>query len=104
VSGNNDARAPLARLRGEFIEDADQQRRLFKDVDEMQAMINTALAFFRDDARLEQATQLDLAELLQPLIDDYRDQAIDITFHGPRARWRLDRLWRAGSPQDHRGS
>eukprot|EP01132_Coremiostelium_polycephalum_P023773 gene23773-28388_t len=82
---SHDLRAPLTRLRlrGEFIEDADQQHRLFRDVDEMQAMINTALEFFRDDARLEQATQLDLAELLQTLIDDYRDQSIDIGFNGP---------------------
>ncbi|ONH57577.1 Signal transduction histidine kinase [Pseudomonas cedrina] len=82
---SHDLRAPLTRLRlrGEFIEDTDQQQRLFRDVDEMQAMINTALEFFRDDARLEQATQLDLAELLQTLIDDYRDQAIDVTFNGP---------------------
>ncbi|PHN31440.1 cell wall metabolism sensor histidine kinase WalK [Pseudomonas sp. ICMP 460] len=82
---SHDLRAPLTRLRlrGEFIEDVDQQQKLFRDVDEMQAMINTALAFFRDDARLEQATQLDLAELLQTLIDDYRDQAIDISFRGP---------------------
>jgi len=82
---SHDLRAPLTRLRlrGEFIEDADQQQKLFRDVDEMQAMINTALEFFRDDARLEQATQLDLAELLQTLIDDYRDQAIDLTFRGP---------------------
>lgn len=82
---SHDLRAPLTRLRlrGEFIEDADQQQKLFRDVDEMQAMINTALEFFRDDARLEQATQLDLAELLQTLIDDYRDQAIELTFCGP---------------------
>ena len=82
---SHDLRAPLTRLRlrGEFIEDTDQQQRLFRDVDEMQAMINTALEFFRDDARLEQATQLDLAELLQTLIDDYRDQGIDLTFRGP---------------------
>ncbi|WP_347906269.1 ATP-binding protein [Pseudomonas purpurea] len=82
---SHDLRTPLTRmrLRGEFIEDADQQQRLFRDVDEMQAMINSALEFFRDDARLEQATQFDLAELLQTLIDDYRDQSIDITFSGP---------------------
>ncbi len=82
---SHDLRAPLTRLRlrGEFIEDVDQQQKLFRDVDEMQAMINTALEFFRDDARLEQATQLDLAELLQTLIDDYRDQDIDLTFRGP---------------------
>ena len=82
---SHDLRAPLTRLRlrGEFIEDSDQQQKLFRDVDEMQAMINTALEFFRDDARLEQATQLDLAQLLQTLVDDYRDQSIDITFSGP---------------------
>ncbi|SDV04050.1 sensor histidine kinase [Pseudomonas mucidolens] len=82
---SHDLRAPLTRLRlrGEFIEDSDQQQKLFRDVDEMQGMINSALAFFRDDARLEQATQLDLAELLQTLVDDYRDQSVDITFSGP---------------------
>ncbi|TBN49453.1 ATP-binding protein [Pseudomonas sp. BGI-2] len=82
---SHDLRAPLTRmrLRGEFIEDSEQQQRLFRDVDEMQAMINSALEFFRDDARLEPATQFDLAELLQTLLDDYRDQGVDIAFSGP---------------------
>jgi signal transduction histidine kinase len=82
---SHDLRAPLTRmrLRGEFIEDGEQQQRLFRDVDEMQAMINSALEFFRDDARLEPATQFDLAELLQTLLDDYRDQGVDIAFSGP---------------------
>ncbi|MDQ3203099.1 MAG: ATP-binding protein [Pseudomonadota bacterium] len=82
---SHDLRAPLTRmrLRGEFIEDAAQQQRLFSDVDEMQAMINSALDFFRDDARLEPATHFDLAELLQTLLDDYRDQGADIAFEGP---------------------
>jgi signal transduction histidine kinase len=82
---SHDLRAPLTRmrLRGEFIEDAGQQQRLFSDVDEMQAMINSALDFFRDDARLEPATHFDLAELLQTLLDDYRDQGADIAFEGP---------------------
>jgi len=82
---SHDLRAPLTRmrLRGEFIEDSEQQQRLFRDVDEMQAMINSALEFFRDDARLEPATQFDLAELLHTLLDDYRDQQVDIAFKGP---------------------
>jgi signal transduction histidine kinase len=73
---SHDLRAPLTRmrLRGEFIEDAEQQQRLFRDVDEMQAMINSALELFRDDAWLEPATHFDLAELLQTLLGDYRDQ------------------------------
>ncbi|WP_122220824.1 ATP-binding protein [Pseudomonas syringae group genomosp. 3] len=91
---SHDLRAPLTRmrLRGEFVEDPEQQRKLFNDVDEMQLMINAALEFFRDDARLEQSTVFDLAELLKTLIDDYRDQGIDITFTGP------DRLVFSGHP------
>jgi len=85
---SHDLRTPLTRmrLRGEFIEDEEQQQRLFRDVDEMQAMINSALEFFRDDARLEEATSFDLAELLQTLVDDYRDQGIEVDFLGP-SRW-----------------
>lgn len=83
---SHDLRAPLTRmrLRGEFIDDTEQQQRLFRDVDEMQDMINSALEFFRDDARLEPATSFDLAELLQTLLDDYRDQGVDIGFAGPQ--------------------
>ena len=82
---SHDLRTPLTRmrLRGEFIDDPEQQQRLFRDVDEMQAMINSSLEFFRDDARLEPATAFDLAELLQTLIDDFRDQSIDIAYSGP---------------------
>ncbi|MDY7559405.1 ATP-binding protein [Pseudomonas sp. 10B1] len=82
---SHDLRAPLTRmrLRGEFIEDEEQQRKLFRDVDEMQSMITSALEFFRDDARLETATAFDLSELIQTLIDDYRDQGVTVDFSGP---------------------
>jgi signal transduction histidine kinase len=83
---SHDLRAPLTRmrLRGEFIDDAEQQQKLFRDVDEMQDMISAALSFFRDDARLEQATPFDLSELLLTLVDDYRDQGVVVDFAGPR--------------------
>lgn len=79
---SHDLRAPLTRmrLRGEFIEDAEQQSRLFRDVDEMQAMINSALEFFRDDARLEHATAFDLAELLHTIVDDIKDAGTEVAF------------------------
>ncbi|WP_420232644.1 sensor histidine kinase [Pseudomonas sp. ABY48] len=81
---SHDLRAPLTRmrLRGEFIEDAEQQSRLFRDVDEMQAMVNSALEFFRDDARLEHATAFDLAELLHTIVDDLKDAGTEIGFEG----------------------
>ncbi|MCQ6255496.1 ATP-binding protein [Pseudomonas sp. Q11] len=81
---SHDLRAPLTRmrLRGEFIDDAEQQSRLFRDVDEMQAMVNCALEFFRDEARLEHATAFDLAELLHTVVDDFKDAGTEVSFEG----------------------
>lgn len=92
---SHDLRAPLTRmrLRGEFIEDPEQQWKLFRDVDEMDLMINSALEFFRDEARLEQTTPFDLAELLLTLIDDFRDQGVTVDYEGPH------RLVFSGRPQ-----
>ncbi|QHG64399.1 ATP-binding protein [Pseudomonas putida] len=83
---SHDLRAPLTRmrLRGEFIEDAELQAKLFKDVDEMQAMVDAALEFFRDDARLEQTTPFDLAEMLQTVVDDFKDAGIKVALDAPR--------------------
>ncbi|PVZ43690.1 ATP-binding protein [Pseudomonas sp. CC120222-01a] len=83
---SHDLRAPLTRmrLRGEFIEDGELQAKLFKDVDEMQAMVDAALEFFRDDARLEQTTAFDLAEMLQTVVDDFKDAGIKVALDTPR--------------------
>jgi signal transduction histidine kinase len=71
------------RLRGELIEDAEQQQRLFRDVDEMQSMVDGALAFFRDDAVAEATTTFDLANVLMTLVNDYADQQVEIPYEGP---------------------
>lgn len=85
ASISHDLRAPLTRmrLRSEFMEDLDHQRKLIRDVDEMQSMINAALAFFREDTQREASTAFDLSELLHTIVDDYRDQDIAIDFDGP---------------------
>ncbi|MDB6157176.1 MAG: integral rane sensor signal transduction histidine kinase [Gammaproteobacteria bacterium] len=82
---SHDLRTPLTRmrLRGELIEDADQQARLFRDVDEMQTMVDGALAFFRDDAVSEPTTTFDLANVLTTITNDYADQKIKIRYEGP---------------------
>nr|WP_218583280.1 ATP-binding protein [Pseudomonas atagonensis] len=82
---SHDLRAPLTRmrLRSEFMEDLDHQHKLIRDVEEMQSMINAALAFFREDTHREQSTAFDLSELLQTIVDDYRDQHIAVDFNGP---------------------
>ncbi len=82
---SHDLRTPLTRirLRGELIEDREQQQRLFRDVDEMQAMVDGALAFFRDDAIAEETTLFDLTELISTVVNDYADQGIPLAYEGP---------------------
>jgi signal transduction histidine kinase len=82
---SHDLRTPLTRmrLRGEFIADREQQSRLFRDVDEMQNMVDGALAFFRDDATAEDPTSVDLPRVLITIANDYADQDIEIGYAGP---------------------
>jgi signal transduction histidine kinase len=49
----------------------------------MQAMIDGALAFFRDDAVSEETTNFDLPGILHTIANDYADQNIAIGYSGP---------------------
>jgi signal transduction histidine kinase len=82
---SHDLRTPLTRirLRGEFIQDPVQQERLFRDVDELQQMVDGALAFFRGDAQEEKVTSLDLPSIVQTIIDDFADQGVAVQYLGP---------------------
>ncbi len=62
--------------------DRAQQKRLFRDVDEMQAMVDAALAFPRDNAAKEATTSLDLPELLRTIADDHADGGTKVAFTG----------------------
>jgi signal transduction histidine kinase len=81
---SHDLRTPLTkiRLRGEFVEDEEQRARLFRDVDDMQAMIESALAFFRDDFQGEETTTFDFPDMLRTIADDYSDQGFEIAYDG----------------------
>jgi len=82
---SHDLRTPLTRirLRGEFIQDPVQQERLFHDVDELQQMVDGALAFFRGDAQEEKITSLDLPSMVLTIIDDFADQDVIVQYRGP---------------------
>jgi signal transduction histidine kinase len=82
---SHDLRTPLTRvrLRGEYIEDPEQQQRLFRDVDDMQKMIDGALAFFRDDAAEEPMTVFDLPQVLLTIVNNYADQGVEVLYTGP---------------------
>jgi signal transduction histidine kinase len=78
---SHDLRTPLTRLRlrSELLHDTSLGRQMTGDVDEMSAMVNAALALVRDEfADDEAATLVDLAALVQVVIDDYSDRDIQI--------------------------
>lgn len=86
---SHDLRTPITRLRlrAEFMDDEEQQRRMLADLREMEAMITSTLAFARDDAAAEPATPLDLASLARTILDEATDAnpelADSITYAGP---------------------
>lgn len=82
---SHDLRTPLTRLRlrAEFVEDPEQQRKMLDDLDAMQAMIESTLAFARDDARKEARVPIDLADLLQSLCEAQSDAGHEALYDGP---------------------
>jgi hypothetical protein len=82
---SHDLRTPLTRirLRGELIEDEVQQARLFLDVNELQTMVDGALAFIRGNADEEAVASFDFPGVLQTIANDYADQDIEIAYEGP---------------------
>ncbi len=85
----HDLRTPITRLklRAEWMEDEEQQRKMLGDLDELEGMVAATLAFGRDDATAEAPTPLDLAELLRTVLDEaadaHPDVAEQIDFKGP---------------------
>lgn len=85
VAISHDLRTPLTkiRLRAEFIDDEDQRARLFRDVADLEAMADSALAFFKDDYREEEITAFDFPGVLRTIVDDYSDRGAPVAYNGP---------------------
>lgn len=77
---SHDLRTPITRLklRAEFVEDEDQRCRMLADLDEMEVMISSTLAFARDDAETEARGPVDLAAMLAELSGD-----MGMVYRGP---------------------
>jgi signal transduction histidine kinase len=84
---SHDLRTMLTRLRlrSELIDDPVQRDKAFADLDQMTQMVNASLAFARDDAKRETRTPLDLARLLQSLVDDHADAGAEARYEGPES-------------------
>lgn len=80
----HDLRTPLMRLRL-AAENADPAIRdkLAKESAEIDAMVSSFIAFARDDPTREARVKLDLAALVQSIVDDRAEAQQDVTFEGP---------------------
>jgi signal transduction histidine kinase len=83
---SHDLRAPLARLRlrAELVTDGEQQRRMFDDLEIMNAMIDSTLAFARDDSRHEPRRLVDIGVLVGDICEDAADSGGKVFYLGPR--------------------
>ena len=83
---SHDLRAPLARLRlrAELVADGEQQRKMFDDLDDMNAMIDSTLAFARNDARREPRRLVDLGVLVGDVCEDAGDAGGTVSYTGQR--------------------
>jgi signal transduction histidine kinase len=72
---SHDLKTPLTRLRlrAEFVGDQEQQRKMLADLDEMAAMIESTLAFARDDAQREPRMLVDLGALVESVCENACD-------------------------------
>lgn len=82
---SHDLRTPIARLRlrAGFVEDADAARAIDADLDEMEAMIDSTLAYLRGEIQIEPRKAVDLVAMIQTLCDAAADTGANVTYAGP---------------------
>jgi signal transduction histidine kinase len=83
---SHDLKTPITRLRlrAEFMDDDEQRARMLADLDEMEAMISSTLAFARDDAASEPRIRLDIAAMVQGMVEDLDDLGARCAYEGPQ--------------------
>jgi signal transduction histidine kinase len=69
---SHDLRTPITRLRlrAEFVEDEEQRRRMLSDLDDMESMVDSTLAFVREEASTEATASADLVSLVAAVCED----------------------------------
>lgn len=82
---SHDLRTPIARLRlrAGFVEDGDAARAIDADLDEMEAMIDSTLAYLRGETESEPRKQADVVAMVETLCDAAADAGADVVYAGP---------------------
>lgn len=79
---SHDLRTVLTRLRlrAEYIADDEQRSKALADMNDMQTMLESTLAFAREDAAIEENTRVDVSSLVKTICDDKADMGAAVSF------------------------
>ena len=85
VAIGHDLRTPLTRLRlrAERVGNEPLREGMLREIAAIDAMIDETLAYFRDDARSEVVSRVDLPSLLQTICTEFADVGYVISYRGP---------------------
>ncbi|MCE4224284.1 HAMP domain-containing protein [Methylobacterium sp. C25] len=88
---SHDLRTPITRLRlrAEFIDDDQARERTLRDLDQMNALVEAALAYARDERSAEGGSDsekplIDIASLVQTVCDDFSDTGAAVSMEQAR--------------------
>lgn len=87
----HDLRTPLTslRLRAEFVNDEDIQRKMLSTIDELQSMTEAAISFARGESIREETRAIDLEALVGSICDDQSDLGHPVThIEGAKMKYR----------------
>jgi signal transduction histidine kinase len=78
----HDLKTPITslKLRAELVDDEETRTKMLATLDEMQHMTEATLAFARDDASTEPSRSVDLAALIESLVDDLAGMGRPVIF------------------------
>jgi signal transduction histidine kinase len=76
----HDVRTPLTRLRlrADFVDDSEQRARMIADIDEIETMTRSVLAFASDTAEPEPRAALDIVSLLETISDETPGASLEL--------------------------
>ncbi|MGK7865468.1 ATP-binding protein [Falsiroseomonas sp. E2-1-a4] len=82
---SHDLRTPIARLRlrAGFVEDGEAAHAIDADLDEMEAMIDSTLAYLRGEIESEPRKPADLVAMIETLCDAAADAGAAVSYAGP---------------------
>ena len=81
---SHDLRTPITRLKleAEFVGDEDQRRRMLRDLDDMEAMVGSTLAFLKDGSDAEPLKVVDVSTLVASVCEQMEDAGMPVVYRG----------------------